>query len=500
MSIIKRQTILGTIYSYIGVVVGTLTMALIVPNFFSVEEYGLINILSRYMMVLVVAASLGYNNAGTRFFKYFRDPARNHKGYLFNGLCVLGVGLLLTALFLFFFKDRIVKTNSGDNRLFVNYYYLLLPLIISTGVFNLFDNYAKGLYDTVMGTFLSQLLQRALVLVSVIMHIAGLIDFRTFMYWWVAAMSAPMLFMILHSMRLGNFSLRPDGFLWNSPIKEEFFRFAGFSVLTGVSSMVITALDTMMVYRILGLGMSGVYNFCLLFGSVMTMSYNANVKASTPIVMDAIQKKENWRIEGIFKKSGTTQLMFGTVLLVLVWVSVDGLFSLVKPEYLLGKTALIIIGISKLYDLSCGVNSLILAYSRYYKYDSFLVLSFIGILYVLNHYLIPPYGLEGAAYATLIATIYYNTARNILIWKFFRIHPYSWGQVKIVGIGAALLVLGMLLPELKGSVLLSLLSISYRSVILILCFAGLFYVTNISQEVNEVMEKAVKMGRAFLRL
>ncbi|MCD8539810.1 MAG: oligosaccharide flippase family protein [Leadbetterella sp.] len=293
MSIIKRQTILGTLYSYIGVVVGTLTMALIVPNFFSVEEYGLINILSRCMMVLVVAASLGFNNAGTRFFRYFRDPQRNHSGYLFNGLCVLGVGLLLSALFLYFFKDWILKTNGGDNSLFVKYYYLILPITLSTGVFNLFDNYAKGLYDTVMGTFLSQLLQRVLVLCCVVVYIAGGIDFNAFMYWWVAAISAPMLFMIIHSMRLGNFSLKPDRFLWRSPIREEFFRFAGFSVLTGLSTIVITALDTMMVYRILGLGMSGIYNFCLLFGSVMTMSYNANVKAATPIVMDAIQKKRN---------------------------------------------------------------------------------------------------------------------------------------------------------------------------------------------------------------
>ncbi|MCD8539809.1 MAG: oligosaccharide flippase family protein [Leadbetterella sp.] len=212
------------------------------------------------------------------------------------------------------------------------------------------------------------------------------------------------------------------------------------------------------------------------------------------------KKKETWRIEGIFKKSGTTQLMFGTVLLVLVWVSVDDLFSLVKPEYLLGKTALIIIGISRLYGLASGVNALILAYSRYYKYDSFLVLSFIGILYALNLYLIPLYGLEGAAYATLIATIYYNTARNWLIWKFFRIHPYSISQLKIIGIGAALLVFGFLLPGFKGSIMLSLLSIAYKSLVLILSFAVLFYTSRISQEVNEMMEKAIKTGRTFLRL
>ena len=78
MSVIKRQTILGTIYSYLGVGIGTLTMALIVPNYFDTEQYGLINHISKWMLVLVSLMSLGYNNAGIRFFHFFINKEKNH--------------------------------------------------------------------------------------------------------------------------------------------------------------------------------------------------------------------------------------------------------------------------------------------------------------------------------------------------------------------------------------------------------------------------------------
>ncbi len=493
MSVIKKQTIVGTIYSYMGVAVGTLTMALIIPNYFSSDEYGVINHISRWVMILAIVMGLGFNNSGNRFFGFFREPSENHRGYLFNGVIFLTIGSLVVAAFLYFCKDWIQTSQANDNALFIEYYWLILPITISIAYFNLFDNYAKGLFDTVFGTFLSQLFQRVLILAVALLYIFKWVDFEGFMYCWTGAMSAHFLLMVWHCKKLGNFSLKPSNFLWNSPFKIEFLRFAMFSVITGISSIAISTIDSMMVYKYLGLSMSGIYNFCLLFGSVMTMSYLANVKASTPIVMGALQENDIKKIEAIYVKSGLTQLMFGTVILVLVWVSIDACFSLVKPEYLAAKTALLIIGVGKLYDLGSGVNSLILAYSRYYKLDSFLVISFIGLLYLLNKIMIPSYGLEGAAYATLIATVYYNTARNLLIWKYFRIHPYSFKQVIVVFIGLIVLGIGFLLPDLKGGIWFSLISIVYKSMVLLLLFIVPFYFLKISPEVNEVIEKGSKV-------
>jgi hypothetical protein len=180
MSVIKRQTILGTVYSYLGVAVGTLTMALIVPNYFSTEEYGLIGLLSKDVLVLVIIISLGFNYSGNRFFNFFRSAEESHKGYVFWGLITLFVGTVLVAFILHFCRDFLQKSAAEDNALYVKYYYLLLPLTLSTGLFNLFDNYAKSLYDTVTGTFLSQLLIRVLVLISVLAHVFGWIDFHGF--------------------------------------------------------------------------------------------------------------------------------------------------------------------------------------------------------------------------------------------------------------------------------------------------------------------------------
>lgn len=503
MSVIKRQTILGTLYSYLGVSIGVISMGIIVPNFFSTEEYGLINLLARWTQILVIVVSLGFNSAGTRFFNFFRKPEENYRGYLFNGFVVVILGTIISGAFLYFFKDWVQNTNGADNSLFVKYYYLILPITFSTGIFNLFDNYAKGLYDTVVGTFLSQFFIRLMVLGVIILYVFDWLNFHQFMIFWAIAMSSHALFMILHCVRLGNFSLKPSSYLINSSFKKEFVRFAAYSVLTSLSTIVISSLDGIMVYKFLGLAESGIYNFCLLFGSVMTMAYNANTKAATPIIMDALQKEDISRVESIFKKSGLTQLMFGSIILVLVWVSIDSVFGLVKPEFLVGKTALIIIGLSKLYDLSSGVNALILAYSRYYKYDSLLVISFIGFLYVLNHLMIPKWGLEGAAVATFIALVYYNSVRNILIWKFFKIHPYSFAQLKSLIISVFVLVLGFYLPDITSSFRLSFfnfnesfvqsfLTIAYKSTLLGAMFLGLFYFFKVSEEVNKLLESIVK--------
>ena len=493
MSIIKRQTILGTVYSYIGVAIGTLTMALLVPNYFSKEEYGLIGMLTRDMMGFVVLISLGFNQAGNRFFSYFRDPRSNHRGYLFNGLLILAAGTVLVVFILYFFKDWLQFSEESDNSLYIRYYYLLIPLIISTGLFNLFDNYAKGLFDTVTGTFLSQLLIRLLVFICVLAYIFEQIDFHQFIIWWTVSMCLPSLLMIIHASRLGNFSLKFDPYFWQSDFRTEFFRFAAFGLTTTMATIIIQILDNRMVYTFLGLGMSGIYSFCLLFGSVMTMSYNANIKASTSIMLDSLLKNEMDKIKQIFVKSAITQLMFGVVVLVLVWASIDSIFSLVKPEFAAGKTALIIIGLAKLYDLGSGINSLILPFSKYYKYDSLLAVSFIITLFVLNWFLIPRYGLNGAAAGTLLATIYYNSVRNFLIWKYFGIHPFSRKQMNVLLIGLVILGVGFLLPEIKGSFILSFVSVLYKSFILAILFAVSFYKLNISEEINQLIDK----GRAL---
>ncbi|MFN8429939.1 MAG: oligosaccharide flippase family protein [Spirosomataceae bacterium] len=499
MTVIKRQTILGTLFSYLGVIVGTLTQAIIFPKYLSTEEVGLFAMIFNWTLILVFIATLGFNSSGTRFFEKFRNEEKKHNGYLFSGMIFLLVGSILVFILMLLFKNYIISSSKGDTQLFEKYFFLILPLTISLGVFNIFDNYAKGLYETVVGNFLNQFLQRFLVFLAVIFYILDLYNFKTFVFVWAISLAIPTLIMYFYCRALGGFSLLPNNFLLKASFLKEFNQFAAFSILTGLSSIVITKIDSLLVYEYLGLGQIGIYNFCLLFGSVMTISYNVNLKASTAIVLDALSKNDIPKINQIFIKSSQTQTLFGVALLLVVWLNIDSFFEFIKPEYAAGKYVILIIGISKIFDLASGINSLIMVYSKYYKLDSVLVISFVGLLFLLNHFFIPKYGLNGAAIAALIATFYYNIMRNMLIWKYFKIHPYSISLIKIVGIGIIIYFLISTFPNFRNNLMLTFFTMVYKSGIAIFIFIASIYIFKINEEVNQMLNNIFKRIISFLK-
>ncbi|MBL0300423.1 MAG: oligosaccharide flippase family protein [Cytophagaceae bacterium] len=499
MSVIKRQTILGTFFSYLGVIVGTLTQAIIFPKYLNTEEVGLFAMIFNWTLILVFVVTLGFNSSGTRFFEKFRNEEKKHNGYLFSGFLFLLIGTTLVSIILMVFKNQIIGSSKGDTELFEKYYYLILPLTISVGVFNIFDNYAKGLYETVMGNFLSQFLQRFLVFFAVLFYILELYNFQIFVIVWATALIVPTIIMYGYCVGLGGFSILPNNFLFKSSFLKEFVRFAAFSILTGLSSIVITKVDSLLVYEYLGLGQIGIYNFCLLFGSVMTISYNVNLKASTAIVLDALSKNDIPKINQIFIKSSQTQTLFGVALLLIVWLNIDSFFEFIKPEYAIGKYVILIIGISKIFDLASGINSLIMVYSRYYKIDSILVVSFVGLLFLLNHFFIPLYGLNGAAIAALVATFYYNIMRNILIWKYFRIHPYSTALLKIIGLGISIFFIVSFMPDFRQSLWYSFFTMVYKSSIALFIFITSTYFLKINNDVNSMLDNNLRKLISFLK-
>ncbi|MFT5884495.1 MAG: O-antigen/teichoic acid export membrane protein [Arcticibacterium sp.] len=488
MTIIKRQTIYGTIFSYGGVLVGVFTQAFLYAKYLDIEVVGLFAMLFNWNMILGFIMNLGFNNAGTKYFHKFRDTKKKHKGYLFNGLGFLVIGSVLVALILYFFKGKILNSSANDSELFREYYYLILPLSFVTALFYVFENYAKGLYDTIMSTFLQQFLQKLLVLVVAVLFIIGVLDLNQLMHFWVLALAIPAALLIWYSSRLEGFSLSPSSFLRKSSFKKEFVTFAGFSIVTGLGSVILSRLDSLLVYEYLGLKQIGIYNFCLLFGGVMSISYNVTMKASTAIVLDAFASSDFDKVKTIFKKSSITQVVFGTGLLLLVWINIDSFFSFIKPEYTAGKYVILIIGLAKLFDLSSGINSLIFSYSKYYKLDSLIIISFIGILLLMNHLLIPKYGLNGAAVAAFVATIYYNLTRNFFIWKYYKMHPYQWKSLLILLVGISLGVLAEFLPNFRENNLWTLLSVTYKTILIGGGFIMLILLFKISPDLNKLVE------------
>ncbi|MFY7910356.1 MAG: lipopolysaccharide biosynthesis protein [Emticicia sp.] len=487
MNVIKKQAFLGTIFSYGGVLVGFVSQFFLIPHNISEAENGLLAVLLSYMYVLVQLSSLGFNAAGSRFFPHFRDAQKGHKGYLFLGLISALIGFTIVSVGLYFFKDTIVK-NEEKSPLFADNFYLLLPITLATLLFNLLDNYAKNLYDTLTGTFLAQFLQRFLILLALLLVVFRFITFEQFIYLWVIAVGFYVVPMFLKARKLEGFSLKPDFSVMTPAFSKEFWFYAFLTILTGFSSMVILYIDKIMLAGISSYRETGIYNTASFFGSVMGMALMAVTKAAQPLIADSFAKKDLINISTIYKKSCTTSLIVGCWIFLGIYLNIDNLFLLLPPSYSAGKMVVIIICLGKLFDLATGLNGTILALSKHYIYDTYIMVGLIFITVALNYFLIPIYGMNGAAFALAIATVYYNLARYLVVLIKLGMQPFTFDLVKVIIVALASWLIIRFLPEFGGNKMMSIVDMAYRSAALTVLYGLIIYWSNISPELNGAMK------------
>jgi O-antigen/teichoic acid export membrane protein len=77
VGLIQKQSISGTIYSYIGVGLGFITTAILFTHFFNTEQVGLFRILVSYSILFAQFAGLGINSITVKLFPYFRNHEKN---------------------------------------------------------------------------------------------------------------------------------------------------------------------------------------------------------------------------------------------------------------------------------------------------------------------------------------------------------------------------------------------------------------------------------------
>ena len=95
MGIIRQQAVKGTIYSYLGVIIGFITTAIIFPRILSTEEIGLLKLLVSFsVFFLHNLASLGFTNVINRLFPWFRDKNSGHNGFVIVALLISFADLL----------------------------------------------------------------------------------------------------------------------------------------------------------------------------------------------------------------------------------------------------------------------------------------------------------------------------------------------------------------------------------------------------------------------
>jgi len=487
VGIIIKQSIRGTIYSYAGVILGTINVLFLMPNLLLAEEIGLINLLVALSNIFAEFSALGFNQVTTRLFSYFRNKQNKNNGYLFILLSVTCAGLILSVIVFFFTKSSLINSSGGKSTLFSNYVFLLIPLIGGTLFYNVFDNLLKVLYSSTVGTFYKEVIFRILVFINLAMVYLNLYEFHMFLFIYVITLLLPTVFLFIDIARKGELSFRRSPGFINSELRKQMIKVAFFGMLSSVASMAITNIDKYLVTAYLDLKSTGIYSIAFFMGSLILKPSTALSKISSVILADSWKKNDLKTIFTIYREGCAHMYLIGLYILLGIWINIGNIFHLLPSEYANGEMVVLIIGLAFLVEMISGASGMIMATSRDFPLLTYFRVSSGIVLITAGYFLIPEYGINGAAFSVLCSHLTLSISKIIFMYIKFKVHPFDRNMLFISLI--AIISYGLLtfLPELRNVFV----DIVVRSSLFTLLFLFLTLKFNVSQSVRDIFNSII---------
>ncbi len=457
------------------------------PKILETDEIGLLRVLVSYSVLIAQFASMGVNTAAVKTFPVFRDKEKKHHGFLGLALLSTMAGFTIAALIYLFFKQNIINSSSEKSALFIPYFYYVIPLVFFTILFNVFDTYYRVLYNAVKGIVYKELIQRILILVTLILFYFSIIDFHTLVILYLIALISPSLFLLFELIKDKQFYIKPDFEFLDRKLLKEVFNIGIFGMITSFSGVLVMNIDIVMVNKMLGLSETGIYTVTFFFGSMILVPLRTMGKIGSVVVSDAWQKNQIETIRDIYQKSSISLSVIGILLFIGIWGNIDNIFLIIGDKYIAGKFIILFIGLASLTDISLGIAPHIIFNSKYYKNLSYFLVLFVFLLIITNLLLIPVYGIVGAAIASLISKFIFNSIKFIFLYKKFDLQPFTIKHLILLFIGAGSLFAGHILPQFNNYIV----DIVIRSSIILTVFISLVYIFKISPDINTKIKETL---------
>lgn len=480
MGEIQKQSVKGTIYIYLGALLGFVASGILFPRIMNTNQIGLIYIVVAYATIYSQFASLGFNSATTRMFPYFRSNENKHHGFLFLAFAVSMLGLVLAIIAFFLFKPVMLS----ESNLLKDFWWYIIPLILFSLFFNTIDNYNKVLFNAVRGLFLKEFLQKFLTLVTAVLLGLQLIDFRTFVFLYVVSMCIPTILFVLLLTKEKQFSLRPEFGFIDKNMRLTLISVSLFGIVASATGIITINLDRIMIEQFVGgekgLQMVGIYSICFFYGGLVMLPARALIKISSAFISDAWKNNDIETINKIYYKSALSLFIVGSLLVAGLWVNIENIMIITTKDFEPGRFVVLFVALAYLTDMLSGTSSSILGNSKRYRMQSVFMVVMIGLIIVTNIIFIPEYGIEGAAFASLLSKLIYNLIRFLYLKFVFNMQPYNFKFLIVAIACVGSYYLGYLLPEQNHFIT----DIIIRSSITGGAFLSVIYFLNISEDIN----------------
>lgn len=491
MGIVRRQGLQNIFILYSGFALGYVNKVLLFSSVLSENQYGLIELLLGFAVILSEICRLGFTWIYFRFLPYFKDNQARIKP--FNGLFIIYAvaGTFLALLILLIFKGPIQSSYAENSLLFSENYLYLFPITIFLALSEGLGDVLRAHLKTVLPSFIREVLLRGWQTLLILLFFYKVIDFPAFLFWFMMGYAFQFAGMLSYLVFLGRFPVQFKISFLKSRIFRYILRFGFFSLFNTISYRIINRLDIVMIGLMLGLEETAVYGLAYYVGLLVIMPGRSVGLVALPIINQNIKTKNYGNISDIYKKSSMSNIILGGILFLGVWINAPSLFELLPKEYAGGLWVIFWIGIANLLDLITSLNGVILISSKYYRFDIYINVLLIALIISTNLIFIPLLGVTGAALASAICMFIANALRFYIIKLKFNLSPFSPKTPLAILILVITLGINYLIPRMGGPIV----DIVLRSAIIGTFYFGIVLATKVFPDLNKLAVTILKKAK-----
>jgi len=447
MSVIRRQAILNTLVTYVGVFLGAFNTLYLYPRVLPTNQIGLVRLLISISLILVQFGTLGMLAAIPKFFPVWQTVDRRHGGILAVVGLVSAVGTALTLGLLVAFQPQVVA-HYAKSPLLGQYYFWLLPLTVFQVLTGLAENFTAMTYRTVFTAFVREVLLRLLTTLLLIGVWTGWMNFDNFVQGFMLSQGVVTVLNLWALWHTGRFQFH---FTLRGIDLKGVKRMVGYGLfmfLSGATLIVAQTLDGLMLASYQGLSIVGIFTTFSFIGTFISIPARALTRIARPVVAHAYAAGDYAKVQELYAKTTLIQLLVCGILYVGIVVNEPALYLVLPAEGFSPYFEIfILIGLGLLVDSACGLNTVLIAISDKYRFDILFNILLIGVGAATNVWLIPPYGGWGAALATCITLVSLNVMKWAFVWFALNLQPFGWQHLGGALLLGACWMLGYLLPD-----------------------------------------------------
>lgn len=417
----KRDGLINLFISYSGVLLA-FGITILKARALTTEQIGLISIIVTISFLASFSSNMGYHYIIKKYYFFYENDKAKQNTLVFLVFFVTLVNIFVVFFLLLWKKDFIV--SKYENDLFESYYRYVFVIVffeaINQLLMSLYQISGKSIASNLIYDFFFKFSGFVLLIVYSLLNITFSVYLTSYILLYVMRTVLFLIFSLPGKHNMGfDFSI-VSILKITKAVKYAFLMF--FSSFAG---MLTKTIDKLMLGSMADLDVVGIYTIILTFPILIQSIGSAFGFTGHAKVSELIYRNDKEGLKKIYTDNVNILVFLGLFVFGIFIVFGRPILFFFNEKLVSAYWATIFLMFGELISVSTGLGGWILSFSKKYYYETVTRFFLIIITIVTNYLLIPILGLNGAALATTISLILYNSIKILILKNTMDLFPYT---------------------------------------------------------------------------